>query len=163
MQYLHSWMTCCSVLGARAPWDSWKHVGESACCIRSRQRRRQYINSCPCIWSEALRRELRPCWRHLWDRQTQKKSHVIRLENWPAVFGSQYTQVTITRLQIGHTCTAHSYLSSGGDQLIRERCGDQLTVVYILIQCSNLDAPRKKALFIALSTAVSTTSCHAHR
>ena len=93
-----------------------------------------------------LKQKLRAYWQRSWDRQTHNKLHIIKptLGNWPPVSSSRRTQVTLTRIRIGHTYSTHTYLLSGGDPPRCERCGEPLTVLHILIQCNGIDAIRKK-------------------
>lgn len=93
-----------------------------------------------------LRRTLRAYWQRSWDRQTQNKLHLVKpqLGNWPPVSRSRRTEVTLSRLRIGHTYSTHAHLLSGGDPPMCAKCGEPLTLLHVMIQCNELDAIRKK-------------------
>lgn len=93
-----------------------------------------------------LKKKLRAYWQRLWDRATENKLHVIKpyLGNWPPVSKNCHTEVTLCRLRIGHTYSTHAYLLSGGDSPTCDKCGEPLTVLHILLQCTELNANRKK-------------------
>lgn len=93
-----------------------------------------------------LKQKVRAHWQSLWDRERHNKLHVIKpqLANWPPESKSRHTEVTLTRLRIGHMHSTHSYLLSGGDPPLCDKCGEPLTVLHVLIECRELDPLRKK-------------------
>lgn len=93
-----------------------------------------------------IRKKLRAYWQKLWDQQTHNKLHLIKpyLGNWPPTSKTRRTEVSLCRLRIGHTHSTHTHLLSGGDPPSCHRCGRPLTVLHILLECSELEAYRKK-------------------
>lgn len=94
----------------------------------------------------ALRKTLKSHWQHLWDSQTQNKLHMVKpdLGNWPQTSKTRRTEVTLCRLRIGHTYSTHAHLLSGGESPSCDRCGEPLTVLHILLQCTQLEPYRRK-------------------
>ena len=93
-----------------------------------------------------VRRELRRLWQQHWDKQTENKLHVIKphLGRYTTDTHNRFNEVTLARLRIGHTHATHSHLLTGSPTPLCSRCGEHLSVIHILIQCTALDTTRRK-------------------
>lgn len=101
-----------------------------------------------------LKPKFRRYWQSTWDKHTDNKLHVIKPEqgNWPPLSKPQDTEVKLAMLKTAHThrrTATHAELLSGGDQQLGERFGEPLTVLHILINCSELDALRKTCFLLS--------------
>lgn len=93
-----------------------------------------------------LRHKLRKYWQDQWDNAVVNKLHVIKpkLGNWISERTARYKEVLLCRLRIGHTYATHSYLLTGSEPPTCTKCGNRLTVIHVLIQCTEIEAERKK-------------------
>ena len=78
--------------------------------------------------------------------QTDNKLHLIkpRLGRYTTDTHNRFNEVTLARLRIGHTHATHSHLLTGSPRPLCSRCGEHLSVIHILIQCTALNATRRK-------------------
>lgn len=93
-----------------------------------------------------IKRGLRKTWQQTWDQQTDNKLHAIkpRLGRYRTDTHSRFNEVSLTRLRIGHTHATHFHLLTYSLVPLCSRCGEDLSVIRILIQCKALDTtPRK--------------------
>lgn len=90
------------------------------------------------------RNRLRQHWQSQWDKETENKLHAIKpqLGKFFQQNIARLTETTLCRLRIGHTYATHIYLLTGTQPPICEKCGEQLTVRHILIECPRLHQAR---------------------
>lgn len=93
-----------------------------------------------------IRQKLRKQWQEEWDTQTENKLYVIKpkIGKYTTEKRNRLIEVTLCRLRIGHTHGTHSYLLNGTQRPQCTRCGRRLTVLHILVECTEHDADRRK-------------------
>lgn len=93
-----------------------------------------------------VKRKLRELWQKHWDSQTENKLHVIkpRIGRYRTEKRNRLIEVTFCRLRIGHTYGTHSYLLNGTLRPQCARCGQVLSVLHVLAECTKYDPERRK-------------------
>lgn len=91
-----------------------------------------------------VRRGLRSHWQAEWDKQVDNKLHLVKPQLRKVIPQklNRFTEVTLTRLRIGHTYATHKHLLTGTDPPTCIHCGESLTVLHVLIQCPVLHQAR---------------------
>ena len=83
-------------------------------------------------------------WQEDWDSTNDKlKSIKPRLASWfSSMRTSRRDEVQLRRLRIGHTLATHRYLLCGDSRPRCSLCGENLTVVHVLVSCRHLSSER---------------------
>ncbi|WP_316399482.1 reverse transcriptase domain-containing protein [Bradyrhizobium sp. 33ap4] len=94
-----------------------------------------------------VRRAFLRKWQSFWDTQTKNKLHLVK----PQIGRSPSTthvdrlrEVTLARLRIGHTYMTHGFLLRSENPPDCPRCGCQLSVVHILLECPAFQSRREQ-------------------
>ena len=88
-------------------------------------------------------------WQAEWDLCVRNKLRELKptLEPWQSCLqGNRFQEVVLCRLRIGHTYATHSYLLSGGEQPLCNRCSVPLTVAHVLLSCPLFERNRTRYL-----------------
>ena len=100
-------------------------------------------------------RSLANRWQGAWSRShSHSKLFEIKpkLAPWPSSFRkNRQEEVMLCRLRTGHTYASHGYLLSGAGRPAYSRCGCQLSVKHVLIECPHLAAERLRRLVATTS------------
>lgn len=91
--------------------------------------------------------KLRNKWQSTWKKEVNNKLHLVKpnIEEWKSCsHQKRFIEVILCRLRIGHTHLTHNFLLTKQDKPVCEKCGDELTVIHILISCTKLETLRKK-------------------
>ena len=86
-------------------------------------------------------------WQQCWNRNTNNKLFQVKpfWGEWrPAFRKSRKEQVTITRLRIGHSRLAHSFIPKQEQQPQCSTCHTPCTIKYVLLECKVFNDIRKR-------------------
>lgn len=94
----------------------------------------------------AIRRRLREMWQLEWDKESNNKLHTVKpyIGKYLTEKQDRFTEVSICRLRIGHTHATHAYLLNGALPPACDKCGERLSVLHVLTECTSMNDARKR-------------------
>lgn len=87
---------------------------------------------------------MRRQWQEEWNAANANKLHLVkpRIGRYVTEKRNRHQEVALCRLRIGHTHATHSHLLKNSPAPHCAKCGDELSVVHVLITCPYLEPER---------------------
>lgn len=94
----------------------------------------------------AVKHILLQLWQKEWDGEVNNKLHLVQpiIGRSAAREKNRAFEVWRCRLRIGHTHGTHSYLLTGDQPPNCARCGEGLSVLHVLVECSAMEPERRR-------------------